>query len=152
MYGCGLFISNYSKCMHVSSVHFSSVTACSLPLEWAARLKMSPRYRPARQKFPLSLRNIHFRILSDVSFMLKSILQIKICDRATISSSPLQQINISQHPHYPVGHLFSISCLRIGLNLNALVPKVFWWCWHWNLEKGLLWIYFYCIVQMFNLM
>lgn len=125
MYECGLFNSNYPKYMYASSVHFSSVTACSLPLEWAAWLKMRPRYQPARQKFPLSLRNIHFRILSDVSFMLRSILQIKISDRATISSSPLQQINISQHPHGPVGHLFSISCLRIGLNLNALVPKVF---------------------------
>lgn len=124
MYGCGLFIYNYSKCTYMSSVHFSSVTACSLPSEWAAWLKMRPRYRPARQKFPLSLRNIHFRILTDVSFMLKNILQIKICDRVTISS-PVQQINISQHPHFPVVHLFSISCLRIGTNLNALVSNVF---------------------------
>lgn len=53
----------YSLVWYLTTVFFllfSSVTACSLQLEWAAWLKMRPQCPPARQKSPLSLKDNNF--------------------------------------------------------------------------------------------
>lgn len=109
---------------YLSSVCFSSVTACFLPLEWVAWLKMRPRCQLARQKFPLSLSNKHFTgIFTDVPFMLNGFFQIApqfhhlLCSERTLISKYLNMYIIQLYIFF--------SYLRLGLNLSDLGPKIF---------------------------